>query len=219
MSYQTENRAVATRVSQMLTTLGIQAFMAHEHIEVSMQWRDEILRQIGLADLFIPILNQQYYSSIWCKQESGIVAFRRITVIPLSIDGSIPLGALRNIQSTLIDPNTPIYANIFPGLALQHIGFFVSAITRVIAESRSYREAENNFDLIITYLPRATDQQVVELLNASNHNNQIANAGKCATQYLPPLMASHGHLLAPEIRAVLQQTLARYQFPPPKPAF
>lgn len=218
MSYQTENRAVAGRVSELLATLGIQAFMAHDHIEVSMQWRDEILRQIGLADLFIPILSQHYYQSIWCKQESGIAAFRRITVIPLSIDGAVPLGALNHIQSTLIDPNAPTYNNIFPGLALHHVGFLISAITQIIAQSNSYRDAERNFDLIVPYIPRAADLQVIELLSIAHGNDQIANAGRCATQHLPPLMASHGHFLNPQTRAELQQTLARYQIPPPRPA-
>jgi len=51
---------VSSQSEAELVTLGIQAFMAHEHIEVSMQWRDEILRQIELADLFVPILSQRY---------------------------------------------------------------------------------------------------------------------------------------------------------------
>ena len=163
-------------------------------------------------------MSQHYYQSIWCKQESGIAAFRRITVIPLSIDGAIPLGALNHIQSTLIDPNAPTYNNIFPGLALHHVGFLISAITQIIAQSYSYRDAERNFDLIVPYIPRAADLQVIELLSIAHGNDQIANAGRCATQHLPPLMASHGHFLHPQIRAELQQTLARYQILPPRPA-
>jgi TIR domain len=219
MSYQTENRAIAGRVSQLLGTLGIQAFMAHEHIEVSMQWRDAILRQIGLADVFVPILSQHYYQSIWCKQESGIAAFRRITIIPLSIDGSIPLGAISHIQSTLIDPNAPVYGNVVPGLALNHVSFLINALTQIISSSGNYRTAESNFELVIPHLPRATDQQIIELLNVAQRNNQVCNAGRCAVHYLPPLMASHGHLLDPQVRASLKETLARYQIPAPRPAF
>lgn len=219
MSYQTENRAVAARVSDLLATLGIQAFMAHEHIEVSMQWRDEILRQIGLADLFVPILSQHYYQSIWCKQESGIAAFRRITLIPLSIDGSIPQGAISHIQSTRIDPNAPTYANIFPGLALNHVAFLISAIIQMIAQSHSYRNAESNFDLIAPYLNRATDAQIVELLTVSFRNSQVYDAAKCARVYLPPLLESHGHLIDREVRAVLREAIGHSQFPPPRPAF
>jgi hypothetical protein len=81
--------------------------MAHQHIEVSEEWRLEILKQLAAADLFIAILSANYYASIWCKQESGIAAFRGMTVIPLSIDDSIPQGFIAHIQSTRIDPQAP----------------------------------------------------------------------------------------------------------------
>ena len=50
LSYQTEERVVAASVASLLESIGVQSFMAHEHIEVSVQWRDEILRQIGQAN-------------------------------------------------------------------------------------------------------------------------------------------------------------------------
>src|SRR2546421_13004860 len=92
MSYQTADREVAARVAGLLTPFDIAAFMAHEHIEVSNEWRQTILKELAEADLFIPILSTRYFDSIWCKQESGIAAFRKLTIIPLSIDGTIPKG-------------------------------------------------------------------------------------------------------------------------------
>ncbi|SFM50682.1 TIR domain-containing protein [Bradyrhizobium sp. Rc3b] len=215
MSYQTEDRAVAANVAGLLETLGIRSFMAHEHIEVSVQWRDEILRQIGLADLFVPILSARYYASIWCKQESGIAAFRRMTIIPLSLDGSIPQGAISNIQSSLLQNGQATYQQIFPGLASQDVAFTINAGTRLVAGSRSFRTAEYNFQLLLPYLNRATDAQIVELLNVSQRNGQVAHASFCAREYLPPLLRSHGHLLEPQIRDQLAQVLAQYAFPPP----
>src|SRR3954466_12746161 len=107
MSYQTEDRVVAANVAKLLEHIGVQSCMAHEHLEVSVQWRDEILRQLGLADIFVPILSQRYYASIWCKQESGIAAFRGMPMIPLSTDGSIPQGFISHIQSSLLEGLTP----------------------------------------------------------------------------------------------------------------
>src|SRR6266496_4138213 len=94
---------------------GVQCFMAHEHIEVSVEWRNEILRQLGLADLFVPILSQQYYTSIWCKQESGIAAFRGMTLIPLSLDGSIPQGFIGHVQSTMLQGGQATYHQLMRG--------------------------------------------------------------------------------------------------------
>lgn len=217
MSYQTEERQVAAGAAGLLETLGIRSFMAHEHIEVSVQWRDEILRQIGLADLFVPILSQRYYASIWCKQESGIAAFRRMTIIPLSLDGSIPLGAINHIQSSLLQNGQATYQQIFPGLAAHDIAFTIDAGTRLVAGSRSFRSAEHHFQLLLPYLNRATDAQIVELLNVSQRNGQVEHASLCAREYLPPLLRTHGHLLDPQVRDALAEVLAQYAVPPPMP--
>ncbi|HLZ02168.1 MAG TPA: toll/interleukin-1 receptor domain-containing protein [Bradyrhizobium sp.] len=218
MSYQTDDRHVAATVAQLLGKLGVHCFMAHEHIEVSVQWRDEILRQIGLADLFVPILSQRYYASIWCKQESGIAAFRRMTIIPLSTDGSTPQGAINHIQSSLLVGLQPTYQQILPGLASHDVSFTIDAATNIIYRSGTFRSAEANFQLILPYLHRATDAQVAALLNVARQNDQVHHASLCAREYLPPLMRSHGHLLQPEVRDYLNQILAQYAAPPPMPA-
>jgi hypothetical protein len=213
MSYQTEDRLAAAAVAHMLEGLGIQTFMAHEHIEVSVQWRDEILRQLGLADLFVPILSQRYYVSIWCKQESGIAAFRRMTMIPLSADGSIPQGFMGHIQSSLLQGLQPTYQQIFPGLAAHDITFTINAIINIISRSGNFRGAEYNFQLLLPYLNRATDAQIVQLLNACHRNGQVHHASLCARDYIPPLMRSHGHFLQPQTRTELEQVLAQYALP------
>ncbi|MCK1531153.1 toll/interleukin-1 receptor domain-containing protein [Bradyrhizobium sp. 182] len=214
-SYQTAERDVAAGVAALFQNLGIQCFMAHEHIEVSVQWREEILRQIGLADLFVPILSQRYYASIWCKQESGIAAFRGMAIVPLSLDGSIPQGAIAHIQSTLLQGGQATYQQIMPGIASCDAAFAIDAMIRTIGASQSFRSAEYNFQMILPYLQRATDAQVASLLTVSLRNDQICHAVLCARDYLPPLLRSHGHLLPQETRESLDQVLAQYSFPPP----
>src|SRR5260370_16212377 len=99
LSYQTEEKAIAGHVARLLNSLGVATFTAHDDIEVSIEWRGELLKKIGAADLFIPLLSVRYYDSIWCVQELGIAAFRNMTVIPLSLDGSVPKGFMAYIQS------------------------------------------------------------------------------------------------------------------------
>jgi hypothetical protein len=217
MSYQTADRLVAANVAKLLEDIGIQCFMAHEHIEVSVQWREEILRKVGLADLFIPILSQRYYESIWCKQESGIAAFRRITIIPLSIDGSIPQGFMSPFQSTFLENSNPTYQKLVPGLATHDVRFLISAITTLVGQSKTFRGVEYNFQLVLPYLGQATGAQIVELLGVSHRNNQVHHASLCAREYLPPLMKSHGHLLQDNVRTELENILAEYAVQPPAP--
>jgi hypothetical protein len=44
-------------------------------------------------------------------------------------------------------------------------------------------------------MSRATGAQIAERLRVSTKNEQVCNAALCAQTYLPPLFASHGHLL------------------------
>jgi TIR domain len=211
LSYQTADKLVAARIAELLNKLGCTSFMAHENIQVSQEWRLSILQELTIADLFIPILSKNYYESIWCKQESGIAAYRSITIIPLSTDGSIPEGFIGHIQSTKIDPNTPKFSDLLPGIAKRDAKFVINALIPIIAKSTSFRGAEANFELILPYVEQATKEQVVELLTVSTANKQICHASLCATTYLPPLLESHGKFMMKETRKELTDVLKQYE--------
>ncbi|MDR6624857.1 hypothetical protein J2728_001152 [Caulobacter segnis] len=211
LSYQTADKIVAGHVQKLLDGIGIKAFLAHEDIQVSHEWRTTILEEIGKADVFIPILSKHYFLSPWCVQESGIAAFRDgLCIIPLSLDGSIPPGFISNIQSTKVDPENILLKDLLPGLAKKDFALVFDILTRAIKSSGSYRGAEANFERILPFIPRATDEQIAALLKASTVNGEVMHASLCATKYLPPLLASHGHLLDDETRAELGEVLARY---------
>jgi hypothetical protein len=199
------------RVAELLRQLGCTAFMAHEDIQVSQEWRLQILQELGVADIFVPILSANYYGSIWCKQESGVAAYRNMTVVPLSTDGAIPDGFIGHIQSTKIDPEAPKLVDLLPGLAKHDVKFVINVLILLIAKSNNYRSAEANFDLILPYIAKASKQQVVELLEASIENRQICDASLCATTYLPPLFESHGKFMKEETRKELADVLKRYE--------
>jgi TIR domain len=211
MSYQTVDKQAAARVAGALTEFDYTAFMAHDHIEVSEEWRSEILRQLEVADLFVPILSAHYYGSVWCMQESGIAAFRRITIIPLSIDGALPPGFLAHIQSTKIDPAAPTVRDLLPGLARHNAASVIDKLVAKVGKSSSFRGAEANFELILPYIGRATREQIVGLLNASTANKQVCHASLCATNYLPPLVESHGQFMKSETLKELEEVLANYK--------
>ncbi|MGO9047299.1 MAG: toll/interleukin-1 receptor domain-containing protein [Xanthobacteraceae bacterium] len=214
LSYQTDDKIIAGDIKKVLDRLNVETFLAHEDIEVSAEWRLTIIQELMVTDLFIPILSKNYYGSIWCKQESGMAAYRGITIIPLSIDGSIPQGFIAHIQSTRINPKQINAAPLVTGIARRDKAFAIDGIINIISLSGNYRGAEANFELILPYLNDASKEQKVRLLQASLRNNQVCNAGLCATKYLPPLLASHGQYLSAEDRAELTAILDRY-----KPSF
>lgn len=213
LSYATADKLIAAEVAKALHVLGIKTFLAHEDIHVSHEWRSTLLEELGKVDLFVPILSSNYYSSVWCVQESGIAAFRSgVTIVPLSTDGTIPAGFLGAIQSTKIDPNTYISPwSIVPGLMRRDVSSAIDAMINLVALSGSYRGAEHNFQQLLPHLERATEAQKVRLLEVSAKNDQVHHAGLCARDYLPPIMKTHGHLLDPQVREKLGDVLKRYE--------
>ena len=185
--------------------------MAHEDIKVSEEWRIKILEEIGNAEIFVSILSKDYHQSSWCIQESGIASFRKgITIIPLSIDGSIPQGFASNIQATRIDQDDQKLESLIPGIAKYNISFAIDVLIKIVAGSRSYRSAESNFKQIIPYLSSISDEQMKQLLEGVASNEQVHHAGLCASKYVPPLLKSHGHLLEPDTLAFLQDICEQY---------
>src|SRR5262249_23168548 len=151
---------------------GIDSFLAHEDIEISAEWRLRILEEIEKADMFIAILSKNYYESIWCKQESGIAAFRRMTIIPVSIDESIPKVFFQHLQSSRMSVESPDRGTILAGVAKHDVARAIDAMIKIVSRSSNYRESEANFQLILPYVDRATPAQIVELLKAADENGQ-----------------------------------------------
>jgi len=63
ISYQSADKVIAGKVKNLLAGVGIPAFMAHEDINVSEEWRLKILEEIGKADLFVSLWSKNYGSS------------------------------------------------------------------------------------------------------------------------------------------------------------
>jgi hypothetical protein len=215
LSYQNQDKAVAARVQVLLTSIGIEPFMAHEDIQVSEVWRTVLLDRLGTADLFVAILSVRYSQSPYCLQEAGIAAFRQIPIVPLSIDGTTPFALFNHIQSTNINPDNPPLNPLLRGAAKADPGFVIDGLTRRLVGSHSYREAEANFQLLNPYLAQATDAQKTAVLVAASENGQVSDASLCARDYLPPLIKSHGHLLKPEVLKTLTDTVKRNSPSPP----
>jgi hypothetical protein len=211
LSYQTDEKLVAGEVRGVLDSIGIKSFLAHEDIQVSEEWRHKILEEIGKADLFIPLLSKAYYASPWCMQESGIAAFRDgLTIIPLSLDGSIPPGFIGHIQSTKVEPGNIMLGNLLPGLAKKDPAFVIEIIIDKIKRSGSFRGAEANFAMILPFVGKASNEQMLMLLKVSLANGQVLHASQVAHEFMPPILESHGHLLDDDDRAELEKVVAQY---------
>ncbi len=211
ISYQHEDRAHAAQIKALLRRIDVISFMAHEDIEVSDEWRARLLIELSKATMFIAVLSARYFASPWCVQESGIAAFRSdMVVVPLSVDGTTPLGFLGHFQAKKIDPRTLTLRDLLPSFLRRDRASGLDIAVRIVGKSTSYWDAEANFEALLPHQESLTDSQIKKLLEFAASNEQVQHASRCAKEFLPPLIKSHGHLLDAGALKTLRDTCRRY---------
>ena len=106
VSYSHVDRKFGQQAKDVLGEVGIDAFLAHEDMETSEQWRERILSELRRCDLFVPLLSRNFLESKWALQEVGFIASRpKVTIAPLSIDETLPFGFMSHVQSSPIRDN------------------------------------------------------------------------------------------------------------------
>ena len=84
-SYSHRDRVLARKIATFLNEKGIDVFLAHEHIEVSEEWREEIFKHLESASVLLALLTPNYEKSVWANQEAGIMRGKGGKVIPLIV--------------------------------------------------------------------------------------------------------------------------------------
>lgn len=88
LSYAHEDKVLAGKVKQILETNGVSAFLAHEDLDVSEEWRIEILKHLDTSSALVAIVTDNFAKSVWANQEVGIAIAKGLTLIPLMVGGS-----------------------------------------------------------------------------------------------------------------------------------
>jgi hypothetical protein len=199
ISYQTSNKDIAGKLKNILTDYGIDSFLAHEDIDVSEEWQAEIIKYLEKTTIFFCILSKNYLESIYCMQESGVAAFRSMTIIPLTVDGTSPPGFISKYQAKRITFDELSIKDVIPGLLKYDKNEGIRIIIKLIGQSGTYKDAEKNFEYILPVLDKLTDEQADNLLDKILSNGQVKGSYKCSSDYIPRTLQKYGYLL-PEIK-------------------
>jgi hypothetical protein len=92
-------KKTAGALRALLAECGAGSFLAHEDIDVSQEWRERILNELKVCNVFIPLLSRHFRESEWASQEIGLAYSRaNVLLIPLSTDGTMPFGFIKHLQ-------------------------------------------------------------------------------------------------------------------------
>lgn len=84
-SYSHKDRVLAGEIATLVNEKGIDVFLAHEDIEVSEEWREEIFKHLESDSVLLALLTPNYKKSVWANQEAGFMRGKGGKVIPLIV--------------------------------------------------------------------------------------------------------------------------------------
>ena len=97
VSHLSTNRSRLSALKAGLSNCGISAFIAHEDIQVSREWKDEVEAGLEAMEVLTAVVEPGYKESDWCAQEIGYALGRKVDIIPLRA-GLDPFGFFGQYQ-------------------------------------------------------------------------------------------------------------------------
>ena len=78
---------------------GFDVFLASKSLDMGDDFKQEILSNLAVSDLFIPLFSRNFLNSIYANQEVGIAIEKRLKIMPVSIDGTNPRGFIDHLHA------------------------------------------------------------------------------------------------------------------------
>jgi len=109
LSYSHKDRMLAGEIAVFLKAHGVYVFLAHEDIEISKEWRDEIQRNLKSCNILFALITPRFQESVWTNQEAGYMLGRNIQVVPLIVGETNikEFGFLEALQGIKIKEENP----------------------------------------------------------------------------------------------------------------
>lgn len=169
ISHLSSNRERMSALKQNLANWGISAFIAHEDIAASREWRDEVEAGLDSMELLVAVVEPGFKESDWCAQEVGYALGRKIDIIPLC-SGQDPFGFFGKIQGIKIKGKFPnVVANEIVSTILKKPQHRIKLLGS-IGKAFSTLQSKTKLDLLqlLDSWSIVTDQQLKTLIEQAS---------------------------------------------------
>ena len=158
LSHLAEFKVQTSKLQKVLKQYGISSFVAHEDIEPSREWQNEIEAGLQTMDAFVAILMPGFKESNWCDQEVGFAVGKGVLIIPVrkKLDPYGFIGKYQGIQSnnkTIGDIADEIFQVIVSSPKTRNK--MLTSLSNAISQSTDEKEASEKLCILenITELP------------------------------------------------------------------
>ncbi len=103
ISHISEHKALAKDISDALGKYNIKGFVAHEDIEPTKEWQEEIGKFLNKMDFFISLHTEGFSQRSWCQQEIGFAVAKEVEIISIKFEED-PTGFIGKYQALIAPP-------------------------------------------------------------------------------------------------------------------
>lgn len=207
LSHIHEFREHAGAIRRELATRSVDAFVAHDSIEPTEDWKSVILNALKTCDGCLALLSPGFKESSWTDQEIGFCIARELLVIPVNF-GLNPYGFLGSYQAFSVKAGhteVDIALGVFELLVRKQPSrdAMARALVARWVNTSSYDAARANYSFLKT-IPRDvwTHDLVDQVWEARNLNPELR----------------HGNINWTSSDTALERLFADLQFQPPERA-
>jgi len=105
LAHLATEREFVGEVHRELRGISISSFVAHDNIDVSREWQDEIERALRTADVLVGLVHSGFADSFWTQQEVGWALGREIPVLLMGL-GEPPRGFPARYQAPMLNTHS-----------------------------------------------------------------------------------------------------------------
>ena len=178
LSHVAKHKVAVSKLKHELRKYGVSAFVAHEDIEPSREWQNEIELALRSMHALVALLTPEFHRSNWTDQEVGIALGKGSLVIAVRL-GFDPYGFIGKVQGlpgNLDDPAS--LASSIVDLLLKHKSTaykMQEALIVGLEEARSF-DAAKVVTKKIAGLRHITTGQLTRMQDAVTNNGQVAGS-------------------------------------------
>jgi len=171
-SHKATYKKETLKLKQELEKYGISAFVAHNDIEPSKEWQNEIEKALLSMDAFVALITEDFHDGEWTNQEIGFSLAFDIPHIYINL-GSNPKGFAAKIQALRCSWEEAT-ENIFNALLKSDkaLNAFIDNLKNVL----DFDSAKKVYDHLITL--DLNKKQCDKVISAYNNNSQISETYK-----------------------------------------